>query len=82
MVSSSLTFQPIGKASFGVVAGFAGGAASVIDRFAAAGDEVRAQLAEAGGLMVIKGLTALADAPDQLVRLSRVFGPEVEHYRE
>ena len=31
--------------------------------------------------MVVKGLTALSHAPEQLVRISRVLGPEVENYR-
>jgi taurine dioxygenase len=38
-------------------------------------------LADSGGLLLIPGMTAMADAPELLVRLSRVFGPEVEDYR-
>ncbi len=38
-------------------------------------------LAEAGGLLLLQGLDAMAGAPDLLVRLSRIFGSEVENYR-
>jgi taurine dioxygenase len=34
------------------------------------------------GLLLLPGLEELADAPALLVRLSRLFGPEVEDYRE
>jgi taurine dioxygenase len=37
---------------------------------------------DAGGLLVLRGLTALKDRPRDLVRLSRAFGPEVEDIRE
>ena len=37
---------------------------------------------DARGLMVVKGAEAVTAAPDLLVRLSRLFGPEVENYRE
>jgi taurine dioxygenase len=39
-------------------------------------------LAASGGLLVLPGMGAMADAPEQLVRLSRLFGPEVEDYRD
>ncbi len=35
----------------------------------------------AKGLLLIQGMNGIADDPDLLVRLSRVFGPEVEDYR-
>ncbi|WP_428537041.1 TauD/TfdA dioxygenase family protein [Rhodopila sp.] len=40
-----------------------------------------AALADAGGLLLLPGLQAMADLPELLVRLSRVFGAEVEDYR-
>ena len=40
-----------------------------------------AALARAGGLLLLQGLRAMADQPELLVRLSRVFGTEVEDYR-
>jgi len=33
-------------------------------------------------LLLIQNMQAMADAPDLLVRLSRIFGPEVEDYRD
>ena len=38
-------------------------------------------LGKAGGLLLIQGLHEISARPDLLVRLSRVFGPEVEDYR-
>ncbi len=38
-------------------------------------------LADSGGLLLLQGMEAMADAPELLVRLSRIFGPEVEDYR-
>lgn len=38
-------------------------------------------LAQCGGLLLIKGMQAIAERPELLLRLSRVFGPEVEDYR-
>ncbi len=39
-------------------------------------------LAESGGLLLIPGMHAMRTAPELLVRLSRIFGPEVEDYRK
>jgi taurine dioxygenase len=39
-------------------------------------------LADANGLLLVQGLHEIADDPALLVRLSRVFGPEVEDYRQ
>ena len=39
-------------------------------------------LAESRGLLLLQGMDAMADAPDLLVRFSRIFGPEVEDYRD
>src|SRR6202795_2652107 len=38
-------------------------------------------LADAGGLLLIPGLNQIAAEPDLLLRLSRLFGPEIEDYR-
>jgi taurine dioxygenase len=38
-------------------------------------------LAESGGLLLLRGMDEMAGEPELLVRLSRVFGPEVEDYR-
>lgn len=44
-------------------------------------DGLPAALAEAGGLLLIPGLGEIAQEPELLVRLSLLFGPEVEDYR-
>ena len=38
-------------------------------------------LARAGGLLFLPGMDAMVSEPELLVRLSRVFGGEVENYR-
>lgn len=38
-------------------------------------------LYESDGLLVLPGMQAITDDPELLVRLSRLFGPEVENYR-
>lgn len=39
-------------------------------------------LTESQGLLLLRGMQAMAEAPELLVRLSRRFGAEVENYRE
>jgi taurine dioxygenase len=39
-------------------------------------------LAQGEGLLLLTGMQAIADQPALLVRLSRLFGPEVEDYRQ
>ena len=39
-------------------------------------------LDRSGGLLLFPGLQAIAREPELLVRLSRLFGPEVENYRQ
>jgi taurine dioxygenase len=39
-------------------------------------------IAQSEGLLLIQGLDAIAARPELLLRLSRVFGPEIENYRE
>ena len=36
----------------------------------------------AGGLLVLPGMNAISEQPELLLRLSRLFGPEVENYRQ
>ena len=38
-------------------------------------------LADCSGLLLLPGMQAMTDAPELLVRLSRIFGSEVEDYR-
>src|SRR5438270_10822607 len=39
-------------------------------------------LAQCDGLLLLTGMQAIADEPALLVRVSRLFGPEVEDYRQ
>jgi taurine dioxygenase len=43
---------------------------------------ILAQFYEARGLMVVKSVQGIADEPEALVELSRLFGPEVEDYHQ
>jgi len=45
-------------------------------------EEMTRALSNAQGLLLIPGMGAMADAPELLVRLSRLFGTEVEDYRQ
>jgi taurine dioxygenase len=76
--------SPLPGAGFGGRVALRGGgdAAAVIDAAEAAPDALPRLLARAGGLLLIPGLDAIVDDPDLLVRLSRVFGTEVEDYRK
>ena len=79
---ASPKFRPLDHASFGVLMEWDQECSRLAnDELVAAEDMVRSQFHEAGGLLVIKGLHDLQTAPEQLVRISRIFGPEVEDYR-
>jgi len=45
-------------------------------------DVLPRMLAESSGLLLLQGMDAMIDAPELLVRFSRIFGPEVEDYRD
>ncbi len=75
---------PLPGASFGGILslpGAAGAAAFVAAAEADPGAMAR-MLADCHGVLLVRGMGAMAAAPDLLLRLSRVFGPEVENYRE
>jgi taurine dioxygenase len=76
--------RPLPGATFGgrVAGPAARDAATLIAAAEAAPERLAGFLAEAGGLLLIQGVGAIADAPTLLVRLSRLFGPEVEDYRQ
>ncbi len=83
MIPINPEFSTLGNAAFGVLADFGNSSPeNAIDRFLSAGDEMRHRLNEAGGLMVVKGIGALTHTPEKLVRISKLFGPEVENYRD
>jgi taurine dioxygenase len=72
---------PFTGASFGATLRFDGDAAKIVAAAERDPDSLPAALAEAKGLLLIQGMNGISDDPDLLIRLSRVFGPEVEDYR-
>jgi len=81
MGSAFEVFSPLPGANFGGrVAG--GDAAAVVQAAEAEPDALPRMLSESSGLLLIQGMDAMAEAPELLVRFSRIFGPEVEDYRD
>lgn len=66
---------PLPGATFGATVRLAGSIAGDLP------DGLPAALADAGGLLLIPGVREITDTPELLVRLSRLFGPDVEDYR-
>jgi len=73
--------SPLPGASFGGRLRHDGDAPALIAAAERTPDALPRLLAESHGLLLIPGMTAMATAPELLVRLSRLFGPEVENYR-
>ena len=81
--SKRIQLSPIDGASFGARASFPG-ATSARAIVAAAEADRQALLSayySAGGLMLLEGMEDINEEPGLLVRISRLFGPEVEDYR-
>lgn len=75
--------QPLPGARFGGTVRLTGAdAQAVIAAAEAAPDALPRALADCGGLLLLKGMQAIAEQPDLLLRLSQVFGPEIEDYRQ
>ena len=55
---------------------------ALIEAAEAEPDWIPDALARSGGLLLVPGMHAMAKDPSLLVRLSRLFGPEVENYHE
>jgi taurine dioxygenase len=76
--------KPLPGAAFGATVRL-GSAGADSRAFVAAAEsapeDLPAALAGAGGLLLVQGLHGIADEPELLLRLSRVFGSEVENYR-
>jgi taurine dioxygenase len=75
--------RPLSGANFGGRVRLIGdpGANRVVQAAEAEPDALPRALAESSGLLLLQGLDEMAGEPELLVRLSRVFGPEVEDYR-
>jgi taurine dioxygenase len=84
MSSSFELIRPLAGASFGGLLRPTGaaGAAAVVCAAEAEPAALPQALAECGGLLLLPGMEEMAEAPELLLRLSRLFGPEVENYRE
>jgi taurine dioxygenase len=57
------------------------GARALVEAAVRAPEQLADALANAAGLLLLPGMSEIADEPELLVRLSRVFGREVEDYR-
>jgi len=75
--------RPLPGACFGGIASLArsGDALAVIEAAEAFPRSLPEALAACDGLLLLKGMRAIADEPALLIRLSRLFGLEVEDYR-
>ncbi len=80
----SFTVRPLPGASFGGVVTFPAGADThaAIAAIEAAPDALLDAFYAAHGFLLLKDMHAISRDPSLLVRLSRLFGPEVEDYRE
>ena len=76
--------MPLPGANFGGIATLIrnGGAHKFVEAAEAEPETLPCLLAESRGLLLIQGMDAMADEPELLVRFSRLFGPEVEDYRD
>ena len=76
--------RPLPNATFGGTLRLVGsdGAHALIAAAEADPDALPKALADSSGLLVVPGMLAMTEAPDLLVRLSRLFGAEVEDYRQ
>jgi taurine dioxygenase len=75
--------RPLPEANFGgrIDCRGDGGAHTLIVAAEADPDALTRALAESSGLLLLQGMQAMADEPQLLVRLSTIFGTEVEDYR-
>lgn len=82
--ASGFRTEPLPGAGFGARVHFAPGLEfeALLATLEAAPGELPAALHAAHGLLVVPGVEAISDDPQLLLRLSRLFGDEVENYRE
>ena len=74
---------PLPDARFGAVMRFPApaGAREAVAALEAAPETLGAEICARGGLLLIPGMHGISDAPELLLRLSKLLGPEVEDYR-
>jgi taurine dioxygenase len=80
-LSSFELIRPLPGASFGGLLRHPEDAHAVVAAAEAEPEALPRALAQASGLLLLRDMEAMVDAPALLVRLSRIFGPEVEDYR-
>jgi taurine dioxygenase len=74
--------RPLQDATFGGRIRFAGDARALVQAAERDPEMLPAFLAASGGLLLLAGMEAMTEDPALLVRLSQLFGPEVEDYRQ
>ncbi|HEX3953303.1 MAG TPA: TauD/TfdA family dioxygenase [Stellaceae bacterium] len=76
--------RPLPNAGFGGTVRLVGNssAQAVVEAAEADPELLPRALAESSGLLLLPGMGAIRDQPELLLRLSRLFGSEVEDYRE
>jgi len=81
--SQGFQIHPLPGASFGGIVDFPSGgdAEAAIAAAEASPDALLDAFYTAHGFLLLKGMHAISDDPRLLVRLSKLFGPEVEDYR-
>ena len=77
----TITIEPLPRANFGGLVRFSDCAAG-IEAIEAARDVLLDGFYKARGLLVVPGMGAITGQPDLLVRLSYLFGPDVENYHQ
>ena len=79
-----MDITPLEEATFGARCSFAGadGAAAIVDAAEKHRDALLDAFYGAGGFLLLTGLEGIREDPWLLVRLSRLFGPEVEDYTQ
>lgn len=84
MSNSPLRLEPIDGASFGARSAFEGAAdaAAVVQSAERHRGALLDAFHKASGFLLIEGLDGIAEDPALLLRMSRLFGPEVEDYRQ
>ena len=84
LVSPAFQFRPLPGATFGAVIRFPAGEElhDSVATLEARPEALPSAMHAAGGLLLLPGLQAITVEPELLVRLSRLFGPEVENYHD
>ena len=83
-LSNGYERSPLAGATFGATINFLPGA-SLEERISQLEDNAQSlpnELVRAEGLLVLKGMHEITQQPALLVRLSHLFGPEVENYQD